>query len=93
MIRSRIRNIRFKRFYSLSSGEAELHKKLEKALEPKLLNVQDISGGCGSMYQIKIISEKFKGMSMVKQHRLVNEILKDDISKMHGVRLDTQSTE
>lgn len=31
-------------------------------------------GGCGAMYEISVISDQFKGMSIVKQHRLVNEV-------------------
>lgn len=31
-------------------------------------------GGCGAMYEISVISDQFQGMSIVKQHRLVNEV-------------------
>lgn len=34
----------------------------------------DFIGGCGAMYEISVISDQFKGMSIVKQHRLVNEV-------------------
>ncbi|CAG8834283.1 8938_t:CDS:1, partial [Racocetra persica] len=42
--------------------------------------------GCGSMYAIEISSSVFKGLPMIKQHRMVNELLEDDIKKMHGIR-------
>jgi len=32
----------------------------------------------------------FKGKSMVQQHRMVNEALKDEIAKVHGVTVKTQ---
>jgi stress-induced morphogen len=54
--------------------------------------VQDISGGCGSMYAIQIESPKFKGLTVIKQHKLVNQVLKEEIAKWHGVQLRTKAT-
>lgn len=31
-------------------------------------------GGCGAMYDISIKSPEFKGLSIVKQHKLVTEV-------------------
>lgn len=45
------------------------------------------AGGCGSMYAIDIASNEFKGLSIVKQHRKINEILKDEIKGMHGLQV------
>jgi stress-induced morphogen len=53
--------------------------------------VQDVSGGCGSMYALDIVSAKFKGLSVIKQHRLVNAVLKDEIKGWHGVQLKTKA--
>ena len=58
-----------------------------------MLNVKDVSGGCGSMFAINIVSEKFNGLSLIKQQRLVNEVLKDEISKWHGLQLRTKALE
>ncbi|CAG8473441.1 8890_t:CDS:2 [Racocetra fulgida] len=72
---------------ALTEGEKYLYEKLSKKFQPTKLNVQDISGGCGSMYAIEISSSVFKGLPMIKQHRMVNELLEDDIKKMHGIRV------
>lgn len=32
------------------------------------------SGGCGAMYEISVVTQEFKGLSIVKQHRLINEV-------------------
>ncbi|KAK6621168.1 hypothetical protein RUM43_011474 [Polyplax serrata] len=56
----------------------------------KHIEVVDVSGGCGSMYEVFVESIEFKGLSMVKQHRLINETLKEDIKKMHGLRIQTK---
>ncbi|KAG9189386.1 hypothetical protein G6011_06254 [Alternaria panax] len=74
-------------------NEAELHvfNKIKAELDPVKLEVQDISGGCGSMYAIQVESPKFKGLTVIKQHKLVNEVLKDEIKSWHGVQLRTKA--
>jgi stress-induced morphogen len=53
--------------------------------------VEDISGGCGSMYAVAITADKFKGLPVIKQHRLVNEVLGEDIKSWHGIQLRTKA--
>jgi stress-induced morphogen len=53
--------------------------------------VQDVSGGCGSMYAIDVVSRQFKGMNMLKQQRLVNKVLGEEIKGWHGVQLSTKA--
>ncbi|KAI9294890.1 bola-like protein [Neoconidiobolus thromboides FSU 785] len=82
------------RFYStnnLTEGERIIFEKLSEKFTPKKIEVKDISGGCGSMYSIQLESDSFKGKSLVQQHRLVNEVLKEDIKDMHGLQLKTSS--
>jgi stress-induced morphogen len=43
------------------------------------------------MYAIEIASQKFKGLPMMRQHRLVNEVLADEIKAWHGVQLRTKA--
>lgn len=45
------------------------------------------------MYAIDIASKAFEGLSTVKQHRMVNEILKDEIKDMHGLQVRERETE
>lgn len=71
--------------------EKKIFGILQDKFQPKNLQVKDVSGGCGSMFAILVESEKFKGIPMIKQHRLVNEVLKDEISKWHGIQLKTKS--
>ncbi|KAH6625815.1 bola protein [Boeremia exigua] len=74
-------------------NDAELHifNKIRGELEPTKLEVQDISGGCGSMYAIEIESPRFKGLTVIKQHKLVNQVLKEEIAQWHGVQLRTRA--
>ncbi|KAL7276482.1 hypothetical protein RUND412_000544 [Rhizina undulata] len=75
----------------LDEKERHIFEKLLKELGPSRLEVQDVSGGCGSMYAIEIASKKFKGLTMVKQHRLVNDILGEEIKGWHGMQLRTKA--
>lgn len=75
----------------MNDYENKIYSMLDESFEPSNLLVQDISGGCGSMFAILVESEKFKGIPMIKQHRLVNSVLKDEISKWHGVQLRTRA--
>jgi len=43
------------------------------------------------MYGLDIVSAKFKGLPVIKQHRLVNSILGEEIKKWHGVQLKTRA--
>lgn len=72
--------------------EEKIYTMLDEELHPRSLVVRDVSGGCGSMFAISIESDKFNGMTMIKQHRLVNQILKTEISKWHGLQLKTKKT-
>lgn len=43
------------------------------------------------MYALDITSPKFAGLTVIKQHRLVNEILGERIKQWHGVQLKTRA--
>ncbi|KAI5781200.1 bola protein [Geopyxis carbonaria] len=75
----------------LNEKETAIFNKLSAALEPTRLEVQDVSGGCGSMYAIEITAAAFKGVNMVKQHRIVNEVLAEEIKGWHGMQLRTKA--
>ncbi|KAI5838220.1 bola protein [Morchella snyderi] len=74
----------------LKPKELHIFNKLVTELSPSKLEVQDVSGGCGSMYAIEIASRSFKGLPVVKQHRLVQEVLSEEIKGWHGVQLRTK---
>lgn len=76
----------------LDENEKEIFDKINAELQPTKLDVKDISGGCGSMYGIEVESEKFRGLSMLKQQRLVNAVVKEKMDRegWHGVQLRTK---
>ncbi|KAL1843539.1 hypothetical protein VTJ49DRAFT_1132 [Mycothermus thermophilus] len=75
----------------LTEGESQVWDILVTEFSPTELVVRDISGGCGSMYGIDITSEKFRGLSILKQQRLVNAALGDLMKEWHGVQLKTKA--
>merc|ERR1712126_13389 len=75
----------------LTEGEKLLASKLRESF-PKATEIQvsDVSGGCGAMYQVLIEAPEFAGKRTVMQHRMVNEALKEEIKAMHGLQLTTK---
>lgn len=84
------------RLYSLKRPEGEYENEifslLEKKFNPSQLLVQDVSGGCGSMFAIRIESTDFKGLTPVKQQQLVYKALGPEIAKWHGLQLKTSAS-
>ncbi|KAH7117875.1 bola protein [Dendryphion nanum] len=76
----------------LSEGELHIFNKIKAELAPVRLEVQDVSGGCGSMYALEIESPKFRGLTVIKQHKLVNSVLAEEIKSWHGVQLRTKAS-
>lgn len=74
----------------MSPAESSIAAILAEKLNPTSLLVQDISGGCGSMYAIDITSPVFKGLNMLKQQRMVNAALGDLVKEWHGVQIRTR---
>ncbi|KAA8632561.1 hypothetical protein SMACR_12850 [Sordaria macrospora] len=73
----------------LDEGEAQVWDILIREFAPTNLVVRDISGGCGSMYGVDICSEKFRGLNMLKQQRLVNAALGELVKQWHGIQIKT----
>lgn len=74
-----------------SETESAIEDKLHKALTVKDVNVRDTSGGCGTMFEIKVTAEEFRSKSIVQQHKIVTKALQTDISQWHGFTLLTSS--
>lgn len=53
------------------------------------VDVADVSGGCGSFYQLLVVSPQFLGQPVLAQHRAVHAALGGDVGAMHGLTLVT----
>jgi stress-induced morphogen len=72
------------------SKEKEIENFLKKELETNDVKIEDISGGCGTMFNIQVSSKKFYGKSLIEQHKMVNNLLEKEIKNMHGLILKTK---
>jgi BolA family transcriptional regulator, general stress-responsive regulator len=82
------------------SAETRIREKLMIALEPVRLDVINeselhaghrSSPGTGeSHFRVLIVAEKFAGLARVARHRMVNEILADELKgRVHALALST----
>lgn len=76
---------------AISAAEIENKLRASSRLQPTDVEVQDTSSGCGSFFKIKIISPVFEGKPLIQQHRLVNEVLREEIKEIHGFTLETKA--
>ena len=76
-----------------NAAEENLIKILSTAF-PKATDIAvvDVSGGCGSMYEVHIEAPDFAGIRIVKQHQLVTKALSSQIKDMHGIRISTAAS-
>ena len=51
--------------------------------------VLDKSGGCGAMYEVRVVAPAFEKKPMVQQHRKVTQALAAQIKDMHGLQIYT----
>ncbi|CAF0923417.1 unnamed protein product [Rotaria sp. Silwood1] len=66
-----------------------IEKKLRDEFEPIYLHVEDFSGGCGLKFDTTIVSKKFEGKPLLARQRLVNDLLKNEMTEIHAL---TQKT-
>ncbi|USW56388.1 Putative BolA protein [Septoria linicola] len=61
---------------------------LQATLQEKLgavhVDIADLSGGCGQMYEAIIVSPQFAKKTTLARHRLVNSTLKAEIAAIHA---------
>jgi BolA-like protein 3 len=52
----------------------ELKAKITSELDADFVDIFDDSDGCGQKLVITVVSNKFQGVSMIQQHRMVNKV-------------------
>jgi|TARA_Y100000996_G_scaffold407206_1_gene384529 stress-induced morphogen len=73
--------------------EKKIEEKLNEALEDAKIFIQDMTG-TNDHFNIIIICDVFKGLSLIEQHRLIYNILTDMITKeIHALQLKTLTWE
>nr|XP_018261620.1 uncharacterized protein I303_06060 [Kwoniella dejecticola CBS 10117]OBR83778.1 hypothetical protein I303_06060 [Kwoniella dejecticola CBS 10117] len=61
-----------------------METKLKSNLKIDFLEFIDTSGNCGSSYSVTIVSPDFNKKMTLARHKLVNQILSDEIAQLHA---------
>jgi stress-induced morphogen len=71
-----------------------LHSLLEQAFPGSEVEVRDRTGG-GDHFQVTVASARFDGLSLLEQHRLVNEALAAPLGDgtIHELRIRTKGSQ
>ena len=70
--------------HSEAIDAAFLTKKLQQSLQITHISVEDMSGGCGQAFNAIIVSPDFEKKTLLARSRLVNGVLKQEISAIHA---------
>ncbi|TYJ58048.1 hypothetical protein B9479_001142 [Cryptococcus floricola] len=73
--------------------ELAMEHKLRENLEIHYLEFVDTSGNCGMSYAVTIVSPGFAKKITLQRHKLVNQILKDEIAQLHAFSQKTFTPE
>ncbi|KAJ1424035.1 bola protein [Ochromonadaceae sp. CCMP2298] len=70
-------------------------EELEATIQANLPGVEfvkavDESDGCGSKFEIEIVSEVFKGKTLLAQHRMVHKVIEEQRPHIHALTLKTK---
>ncbi|SBS92662.1 BolA-like protein, putative [Plasmodium malariae] len=61
-----------------------IKEKLSAALKPTFLELIDKSCGCGTSFDAVIVSNNFTDKRLLDRHRLVNDVIKDELQNIHA---------
>ncbi len=71
----------------------ELKIRIEGALPGAMATVEDLTGG-GDHFRAEVVSDRFKGLSRIEQHRLVYDVFGDEIGgPIHALSIKTSTRE
>lgn len=76
-----------------------IQNKLEQAFGPTFLQVENeshmhnVAPGSESHFKVTIASDQFDGLMLIKRHRLVNQLLADELRQIHALALHTLTPE
>ncbi|KAK8813762.1 BolA domain protein [Blastocystis sp. ATCC 50177/Nand II] len=68
-------------------------EKLKKQADATVVKIKDISYDAGYLLEMLVVSPKFRGMKLIQQHRLMNKILSDELSILHGITFKCMTPE
>ncbi|WWC90483.1 uncharacterized protein L201_005419 [Kwoniella dendrophila CBS 6074] len=70
-----------------------MEEKLRSKMQIDFLEFIDTSGNCGSSYSVTIVSPDFNKKMTLARHKLVNQILSEEIAQLHAFSQKTLTPE
>ncbi|VVC43887.1 BolA protein [Cinara cedri] len=77
----------------MTISEDYLKTKLTDILNASYVSVNDDSDGCGAKFSVVVVSDKFIGKTLLQRHRMVNEVLAEELKEIHAFSQKTLTTE
>ncbi|XP_053121789.1 bolA-like protein 2 [Hemicordylus capensis] len=75
------------------SAEA-LRERLLQELEAEHVEVEDTTPGrCATSFKVLVVSPRFRGKPLLQRHRLVNEVLAEELKLIHAFEQRTLTPE
>ena len=69
----------------------ELKTRIESALPGAEAQVEDLTGG-GDHFRAEVVSDRFKGLSRIEQHKLVYSVFGDEVGgAIHALSIKTST--
>ncbi|KAK8797990.1 hypothetical protein JH06_4184 [Blastocystis sp. subtype 4] len=68
-------------------------EKLKKEAGATVVEIKDISYDAGYLLEMLVVSPKFRGMKLLQQHRLMNKVLSNELSILHGITFKCMTPE
>ncbi|RYH05135.1 BolA family transcriptional regulator [archaeon] len=70
---------------------------LESKVRESIPNVEyvkavDLSDGCGSKFEIEVVSSEFAGKPLLAQHRLVHKAIEKERQTIHALTVKTRAS-
>ena len=67
--------------------------QMKKELQAECVSRTDVSGGssCDGGYKLELIvmSPNFDGVPLLKRHRMVNDVMKEEMNRIHALTMKT----
>ncbi|XP_054510230.2 bolA-like protein 2 [Agelaius phoeniceus] len=71
----------------------ELRLRLQERLQAEHVEVQDSPELCQGSFRVFVVSGIFRGLKTLQRHRLVNDALKEELSRIHALEQRTLTPE
>lgn len=70
-----------------------LEEKIRNSIaDVTFVKAVDLSDGCGSKFEVEVVSSEFAGKPLLQQHRLVHKAIEEERKSIHALTLKTRSS-